>query len=157
MALLAALFLAFLVGAVESDGSASLWMQVALAALVLVQMIATGAMKILERRWAEEDRRRLATQLEASTVKVAAVAKDTRNELVAKLDEQTSMLSENTELTRRNGEQEQKIAAALSAFDRLLERLPATPPEAELSALRKTLYEGSQGGAETADRSPRPQ
>lgn len=160
---LATLWAALVLGAATTPvdaGAGTLWMQVVLAALVLTQMIAAGVTKYFDRRWVEEDRRRdeldrrrvaaeikEAARLEAE--RVAELAKETRTTLEKKLDE-------NTDLTRKNNHHEEKIATALSAFDKLLDRMGATAATAEAAEVRKLLHEGGEGRTEAADSPPCP-
>jgi F0F1-type ATP synthase membrane subunit b/b' len=174
--LLAMVWVAQLWAVVSPQGEASLFMQVLLAVLISFQMFMTWKNKReerireeLHRRWAEEDRHRSeadrqriadelkeTTRREAEAVKeaarseaerVAALAKDTREVLEKKLDE-------NTEITRKNNHHADKLALSLSVFDKLLERQGALPPG--VPNLRELLNEGSERGAEAADRPPCP-
>lgn len=120
------------------EASGTLWMQVVLAAMVALQMIVAGATKLMERRWAEQDRLRAEETLRKATTEV-------KEELGRKLDE-------NTAITLKNNHHEEKVAAALSIFDKLLDRMPAKP--SDVPDLRELLHEGGEGRTKAADRPP---
>lgn len=101
-------------------------------------------LKESEERLARETKRaarRLSKKTEEQAAKVESVAKETKDEML-------KGLAENTELTRKNNHNDEKRVEALMVFNHILDRLGQTPQGVN----KKGRDEGSEGRTEATDR-----